>query len=144
MRCSVVAVPGVVRPVRLVRSGLGPLASAAARWAAGPWVGGAYFWAVPRKDHVTPSRKANATRARTPNSHGGIGSSRAVGSSSLRKRATVIDMRVSLAPRLSTEVVHSPVYDGGHPAYGLWTTRRALRYHTLSVRSRLRGRVFRH
>ena len=108
-----------------------------------PWVGGAYFWAVPRKDQVTPRRKANATRAMTPKSHGGIGSSRAVGSSSVRKRATVIDMRASLAPRLSTEVVHSPVHDGALPAYGLWTTRRALRYHTLSPRSACAAPYFR-
>ena len=114
------------------RGGPGQCASSSAGWAvasaaASPGLprrgsGGAYFWAVPRKDQVTPSRNANATSAMTPNSHGGIGSSRAVGSSSLRKRATVIDMRASLAPRLSTEVVHSPVHGRGTRAHGLWTT----------------------
>ena len=53
--------PGWSRPVRLVRGGLGR-ARPRRRRAGRPGRGSAraYFWAVPRKDHVTPSRNANA------------------------------------------------------------------------------------
>ena len=80
----------------------------------------------------------------TPKSHGGIGSSRAVGSSSLRKRATVIDMRASLAPRLSTEVVHSPVHGAALPPRGLWTTTPGPEIPDTFFLMRLRGTAFRH
>ena len=102
--------PGVLGPVRLVVLGVGRAGAGLAGLHA-PQVGAGVL--LPRKDQVTPSRNMNAVIAMTANSHGGIGSSRAVGSSSLRKRATVIDMRASLAPRLSTDFVHSPVHDGG-------------------------------
>ena len=63
----------------------------------------------------------------TPYIHGGIGQLGVGGLLGREERATVIDMRASLAPRLSTDVVHRPVHGGPSSVYGLWTTRRAPR-----------------
>ena len=116
VRCSGVAVRGVLGPVRLVvgrpvrrrSAGCGGLAGGPrSRSGRRVLLGGA------AEGPGDPEEERERRPGRwTPNSHGGIGSSRAVGSSSLRKRATVIDMRASLAPRLSTEVVHRPVHGG--------------------------------
>ena len=56
------------------RGGRGPVA--AASWRTPSRSGRAYFCEVPRNDHVTPRRNAKASRAMTPNVHGGSGSSR--------------------------------------------------------------------